>query len=138
MSIHAVGAAVPWHVILLVYGSGIAAQSLNITSGGLGVAEETLCLTLVAAGLPATQARAAVLLYRLVSFWLVAVAGWLIFLWLRHQRPARCETTSARTLPSPDQAGRSPQRHGGMRTAADAGDEPAQRATHEAEYHRGR
>ncbi len=88
VSSHAVGAAVPWHVILLVYGSGIAAQSLNITSGGLGVVEGTLCLTLVAAGLPATQALAAVLLYRLVSFWLVAFAGWLIFLWLRHQRPA--------------------------------------------------
>jgi hypothetical protein len=30
-SVHATGAAVPWHVLLLVYGSGIAAQSLNIT-----------------------------------------------------------------------------------------------------------
>jgi putative heme transporter len=35
-SVHATGAAVPWHVLLLVYGSGLAAQSLNITPGGLG------------------------------------------------------------------------------------------------------
>jgi putative heme transporter len=83
VSIHAAGAAVPWRVLLLVYGSGIAAQSLNITPGGLGVAEGTLALSLAATGLRASQALAAVLLYRLASFWLVAAAGWLIFLWLR-------------------------------------------------------
>jgi hypothetical protein len=104
VSIYAAGAGVPWHVLLLVYGVGIAAQSLHITPGGLGVAEGTLCLALVAAGLRASQALAAVLLYRLVSFWLVASAGWLVFLWLRYQR-ARRDTTSARTLPSPDLAG---------------------------------
>jgi hypothetical protein len=65
----------------------------------------TLAVALVAAGLRASQALAAVLLYRLASFWLVAVAGWLIFLWLRHRRPARGDTT-APILPSPDQARR--------------------------------
>ena len=104
-SIHATGAAVPWHVLLLVYGSGIAAQSLNITPGGLGVAESTLAVALVAAGLRASQALAAVLLYRLVSFWLVAFAGWLIFLWLRHHRPAPARYHRP-ILPSPDQARR--------------------------------
>ena len=87
VSIRASGAAVPWHDFLLVYGSGIAAQSLNITPGGLGVAEGTLSLALVATGLRAGQALAAVLLYRLASFWLVASAGWLVFLWLRHHQP---------------------------------------------------
>jgi uncharacterized membrane protein YbhN (UPF0104 family) len=52
VSIHAAGAAVPWHDLLLVYGSGIAAQSLNITPGGLGVTEGTLSLALVATGCP--------------------------------------------------------------------------------------
>jgi uncharacterized membrane protein YbhN (UPF0104 family) len=42
VAIYAAGAAVPWHDLLLVYGSGIAAQSLNITPGGLGVTEGTL------------------------------------------------------------------------------------------------
>jgi uncharacterized membrane protein YbhN (UPF0104 family) len=92
VSIRAAGAAVPWHDLLLVYGSGIAAQSLNITPGGLGVAEGTLSLALVAAGLCASHALAAVLLYRLASFWLVAIAGWLVLLWLRH---------SQRTAPGP-------------------------------------
>ena len=125
VSIHAVGAAVPWHVILLVYSSGIAAQSLNITSGGLGVVEGTLCLTLVAAGLPATQALAAVLLYRLVSFWLVAFAGWLIFLWLRHQRPApvRNQQRVNSAIPGPGgPVSAAARRH---ETAAGPGDEPA-------------
>ncbi len=89
VSIRAAGAAIPWHDLLLVYGSGIAAQSLNITPGGLGVAEGTLSVALVASGLRASQALAAVLLYRLASFWLVAFAGWLVFLWLRRPGPAR-------------------------------------------------
>ncbi len=132
VSIHATGAAVPWHVLLLVYGSGIAAQSLNITPGGLGVAEGTLALALVAAGLRASQAVAAVLLYRLASFWLVASAGWLIFLWLRHHRPAeRATTTAARTLPSPDPASRPIRRLDDMKTAAGAADEPALHAARE-------
>ena len=75
VSIRATGAVVPWHDLLLVYGSGVVAQSLNITPGGLGVTEGTLSLALVATGLGASQALAAVLLYRLVSFWLVALAG---------------------------------------------------------------
>ncbi|HEY5358567.1 MAG TPA: YbhN family protein [Streptosporangiaceae bacterium] len=86
VSIRAAGAPVPWHDLLLVYGSGVAAQSLNLTPGGLGVAEGTLGLALVAAGLRASQALAAVLLYRLASFWLVAGAGWLVLLWLRRGR----------------------------------------------------
>jgi hypothetical protein len=75
VSIQSVGATVPWHVLLLIYGSGVAAQSLTITPGGVGATEGTLGLTLVAAGLRPGPALAAVLLYRLVSFWLVASAG---------------------------------------------------------------
>jgi uncharacterized membrane protein YbhN (UPF0104 family) len=87
LGIHAVGAAVPWHLLLLAYGSGVGAQSLNITPGSVGITEGTLGLTLVAAGLRADQALAAVLFYRLISFWLVASAGWLTFAWLRRHRP---------------------------------------------------
>ena len=89
VSIHAVGAIVPWRALLLVYVSGVAAKSLNLTPGGLGIVEGTLGLGLVAAGLHASQALAAVLLYRLASFWLLASAGWLVFCWLRHRSRAR-------------------------------------------------
>src|SRR6202453_1026214 len=94
VSIRATGAAVPWHDLLLVYGVGITAQSLNVTPGGLGIAEGSLSLALVATGLSASRALAAVLLYRLASFWLVALAGWLVLLWLRRPR---------RTHPAPEQ-----------------------------------
>jgi pimeloyl-ACP methyl ester carboxylesterase len=89
VSIRAAGGAVPWNDLLLVYGSGVAAQSLNITPGGLGVAEGTLSLALVATGLRASQALAAVLLYRLASFWLVALAGWLVLWFLRRRQRGR-------------------------------------------------
>ena len=98
VSIRATGAPVPWHDLLLVYGSGIAAQGLNITPGGLGVAEGTLSLALVATGLCASHALAAALLYRLASFWLLAFSGWLVLFWLRSRRrqtrrtPARIRT----------------------------------------------
>jgi putative heme transporter len=89
VSIRATGAAVPWHDLLLVYGVGITAQSLNITPGGLGVTEGSLSLALVATGLGPSHALAAVLLYRLTSFWLVAFSGWLVLFWLRRPRARR-------------------------------------------------
>jgi hypothetical protein len=95
VSIHAAGAPVPWHLLLLIYGSGVAAQSLNIVPGGLGITEGTLGLTLVASGVHGSQALAAVLLYRLASFWLVASAGWAVFLWLRHRRRVPAWRTGA-------------------------------------------
>jgi pimeloyl-ACP methyl ester carboxylesterase len=97
VSIRATGAAIPWHDLLLVYGSGIAAQGLNITPGGLGVTEGTLSLALAATGLGASRALAAVLLYRLASFWLVALAGWLVVFWLRRPRARRGPGPSRRT-----------------------------------------
>jgi pimeloyl-ACP methyl ester carboxylesterase len=102
VSIRASGATVPWHDLLLVYSSGIAAQSLNITPGGLGVTEGSLSLALVATGLGTGQALAAALLYRFASFWLVALAGWLIVFWLRHPRAHRGPGPSRRTAHEQD------------------------------------
>jgi pimeloyl-ACP methyl ester carboxylesterase/uncharacterized membrane protein YbhN (UPF0104 family) len=99
VSIRAAGGPVPWNDLLLVYGSGVAAQSLNITPGGLGVAEGTLSLALVATGLRASQALAAVLLYRLASFWLVAVTGWLV-LWFLRRRQLGWHATALRDKPA--------------------------------------
>jgi uncharacterized membrane protein YbhN (UPF0104 family) len=82
-SIYAVGAAVPWQALLLVYGSGVLVRSLGITPGGLGLVEGTLCLGLVGAGVHVGLALASVLLYRFISFWMVAGAGWVVFLFLR-------------------------------------------------------
>jgi len=88
VSIYAVGAHVPWQALLLVYGSGAIVGSLGITPGGLGLVEGTLCIGLVGAGLPAALALAAVLLYRLISFWTVAAAGWVVLLCLHRDQNA--------------------------------------------------
>jgi uncharacterized protein (TIRG00374 family) len=89
VSVLAVGAGVPWRSLLLVYGLATVIGSVGITPGGIGLVEGTLCLGLVRAGLPGGQALAAVLLYRLVSFWLVTAVGWLVLLYLRLERRAR-------------------------------------------------
>jgi uncharacterized protein (TIRG00374 family) len=89
MSILALGGTVPWRSLVLVYGLATLIGSLGITPGGLGLVEGTLCLGLVSTGLPAALALAAVLLYRLVSFWLVMTTGWLVLLWLRIERLPR-------------------------------------------------
>lgn len=83
MSIVALGGTVPWRSILLVYGLATLVGSVRLTPGGLGLVEGTLCVGLVSAGLPAALALGAVLLYRLVSLWLVLFVGWGVLLWLR-------------------------------------------------------
>jgi uncharacterized membrane protein YbhN (UPF0104 family) len=50
---------------------------------------------LVSTGIPAALALAAVLLYRLVSFWLVMATGWLVLLWLRLERLPRAVSITA-------------------------------------------
>jgi pimeloyl-ACP methyl ester carboxylesterase/uncharacterized membrane protein YbhN (UPF0104 family) len=87
VSVLAVGAAVPWHDLLLVYAAGITAKSLAVTPGGLAITEGAISVSLVASGLRASQALAVAVLYRLVSFWLVAVGGWLTLLMLRARKP---------------------------------------------------
>jgi uncharacterized protein (TIRG00374 family) len=99
MSILALGGAVPWRSLLLVYGLATLVGSLGITPGGLGLVEGTLCLGLVSTGLPAAVALAAVLLYRLVSFWLVMATGWVVLLWLRLERLPRAVSIAGSVAP---------------------------------------
>lgn len=89
VSIVAVGAVVPWRDLLLVYAAGITAKSLAVTPGGLAITEGAISVSLVASGVRTSQALAAAVLYRLVSFWLVAVAGWLTLIFLRSRKAVR-------------------------------------------------
>ena len=77
-AIAAAGGPVPWHGILLAYCLGVTAGSFGLTPGGIGVVEAALTAALVNAGLPASRAVPAVLLYRLVSLWLVIAIGGLV------------------------------------------------------------
>jgi len=104
VSILAVGAAVPWRDLLLVYLAGIGAQALSLTPGGLAITEGAISVALVASGLRVGQAVAAAVLYRLVSFWLIAAVGWLILLVLRVRTPAAEAAPEPELEPAPQNA----------------------------------
>ncbi|MBO0713420.1 MAG: UPF0104 family protein [Acidimicrobiales bacterium] len=72
-----VGAPVPWRALLLAYGAGQLAANLPITPGGLGVVEGSLTIALVAFGGQEGVSVAAVLVYRIISFWVSLPAGWI-------------------------------------------------------------
>jgi uncharacterized protein (TIRG00374 family) len=76
ISFLAVGSPVPWQGLLLAYGAGQLAANLPITPGGLGVVEGSLAIALVAYGNSRASTVAAVLLYRVVSFWAMLPLGW--------------------------------------------------------------
>lgn len=72
----ATGSAVPWKGLLLAYGAGQLAANLPITPGGLGAVEGSITIALSYFGGGTTADIAAVLVYRMLSFWLVLVVGW--------------------------------------------------------------
>ncbi len=72
----AVGAGIPWRGLLLAYGAGQLAANLPITPGGLGVVEGSLTVALVAYGGVQASTVAAVILYRVISFWGFLPVGW--------------------------------------------------------------
>src|SRR5471030_3540278 len=90
-SIRAIGVDVPWQGLVLAYGAGMAAASFGLTPGGLGVVEAVLAASLVAVGIKGHSALAAVLVYRLISFWLVMTVGWAVFAILTRARVPKGE-----------------------------------------------
>ncbi len=91
-AMRATGARVPWQGLFLAYGAGMTAASFGLTPGGLRIVEAALAAALVGAGLTGHRALAAVLVYRLISYWLVMAAGWVVMAVLLR---------SDRTRPSP-------------------------------------
>jgi len=86
-SIKAAGAQIPWWGIVLAWAAASGGASLNLTPGGLGVVEVALTGALVALGVPSTQALAAALVYRAITFWLAIAIGWPIYWRLSRERP---------------------------------------------------
>jgi uncharacterized protein (TIRG00374 family) len=72
----ATGSSVPWKGLLLAYGAGQLAANLPITPGGLGTVEGSITIALSYFGGGTAADIAAVLIYRLLSFWLVLLVGW--------------------------------------------------------------
>ncbi len=85
----AVGSPVPWQGVLLAYCAAQLAVNLPITPGGLGVVEGSLTVALVAFGGGRAPTVAAVLLYRLLSFWIPLPIGATCYLVLARGRRRR-------------------------------------------------
>jgi len=91
LSFAAVGSKVPWRGLLLAYGAGQLAANLPVTLGGLGVVEGSLTVALVFYGGDQEATVAAVLLYRIISFWMMLAIGWTAALVIRLRTPRREE-----------------------------------------------
>ncbi len=82
-AVRAYGEDLPIAAAAAVYlGAGILG-TVAPTPGGIGAVEAALVAGLSAVGIPSGPALMAALLYRLVTFWLPTVPGWLAFQWLQ-------------------------------------------------------
>jgi len=82
--LYAAGQAVGIHLsvaaVLICMSAGVAGSTAVPTPGGLGGAEAGLVAGLSAYGIPGAQALAAVLLYRICTYWLALLGGSIAFL----------------------------------------------------------
>ncbi|MGH9127609.1 MAG: lysylphosphatidylglycerol synthase transmembrane domain-containing protein [Acidimicrobiales bacterium] len=72
----ALGIAIPWRGLLVAYCLAQIGASLPILPGGIGIVEASLSVALIAYGVHTSDAVAAVLLYRIISFWALVPIGW--------------------------------------------------------------
>ena len=95
----------PVHLVI-AYCAGMAAASVPIVPGGLGVVDGALVLGLVASGMPGSSAAAAVVLYRLISFGFIIGTGWVFWLGIkartRRELSSSSRTASSRASSAPD------------------------------------
>jgi glycosyltransferase 2 family protein len=85
-SVAAFGRVVPIGKIGFVYLTGSALGSIIPTPGGLGAVEAALSAGLTATGMPGAVAVSAVLLFRLVTFWLPVPFGWVALNYLERKQ----------------------------------------------------
>jgi undecaprenyl-diphosphatase len=78
-SIQAFGGGIPIAGIAVVFLAGASIASAAPTPGGIGAVEAALVAGLTALGLASTVAVPAVFLYRLATFWLPVIPGWIGF-----------------------------------------------------------
>jgi uncharacterized membrane protein YbhN (UPF0104 family) len=101
LSILAVSGHVPWQGVLVAYAVGQIGANLPITPGGIGVVEGTMSMLLVAYGMHSATALAAVLLYRIISFWSLVPLGWVLVGALARRRGATAILASSASAGSP-------------------------------------
>ncbi|WP_326694061.1 lysylphosphatidylglycerol synthase transmembrane domain-containing protein [Streptomyces sp. NBC_01766] len=79
------GATISYASIAVVFLTANAVGSAVPTPGGVGAVETALTGALIIAGVDRGTATAAVLLFRLLTFWLPVLPGWLCFNYLTHR-----------------------------------------------------
>ncbi|MEV8631039.1 lysylphosphatidylglycerol synthase transmembrane domain-containing protein [Streptosporangium sp. NPDC051023] len=85
-SVRAFGGSLSFAAVAIVFLAGNAIGSAAPTPGGLGAVEASLSVGLTLSGLPGEVATSAVLLFRLLTFWLPVLPGWASFTYLqRHE-----------------------------------------------------
>ena len=72
--------------VLLAFCAGMAAGTITLVPGGLGIIDSALILGLVTGGVDAATAIAAVVLYRIISFGFIIGAGWITWLIMRRRQ----------------------------------------------------
>lgn len=85
-AMRAVGASPAWSLVPIAYCAAQLMSFLPFTPGGLGLVEGSLTVALVAAGATSGRVLAAVLLYRLVSYWGTLPCGLVGYLVVRRRR----------------------------------------------------
>lgn len=78
-SAHALGADLLPLQMLVVFTVGVAATAVTPTPGGIGGVEAALVASLSATGMETSQALAITLLYRLMTYWLPIIPGFIAF-----------------------------------------------------------
>jgi uncharacterized membrane protein YbhN (UPF0104 family) len=90
VSLVAVGARPYWCGVVFAYALSQVAASVPLLPGSIGVAEGSLVVALMCAGVGAPEALAATLLYRVASFWLQLPPGAAAWAALRHAARLDC------------------------------------------------
>ena len=96
-AVAAVGAHPNPSLIVVAYVSSVVLALIPITPGGLGFVEAGLTGVLTLAGIPASAAVLATLLYRLAEYWLPMVMGpfaYVVFRLSRRRGPTESEQTA--------------------------------------------
>jgi len=76
--------------VALAYLTAKLAGSAQVTPAGLGTVEAAIIATLVATGMTAVDATGAAIIYRLISFALITIIGWVIYFWHYARKGITC------------------------------------------------
>ncbi len=77
--LEALHVSVPWRALLVIYGLTQISAAFPITPGGIGVVAGSLGALLHAYGLSGVEALSVVILYRILTFYVLVPLGWAVF-----------------------------------------------------------